>query len=48
MKWLIEPNIIEPNDACPIYVCWDRDEPCGDKNSCIVKLCALRYCYENS
>lgn len=49
MYWLNNPDAeqAQPNDICVIYVCYDRDEPCSDKNSCGAKACFLKGCAFN-
>ena len=48
MEWINLPNNGDvTDDICSINICWDRDEACGDKNSCGIKLCITRYCVIN-
>ncbi|MGV2806880.1 hypothetical protein GNF85_25470 [Clostridium perfringens] len=41
MRWINEPNVIEPNiRSCGANICWSRDE----NNDCQADYCSLRVC----
>lgn len=45
MEWINKPKKgIKPMDNCTFYLCFTRENPCGDKNPCGYKICATKYC----
>lgn len=45
MEWLNEPGGMTPRDACPIYLCLDRQT--DSQSPCLIQACGKKFCFWN-